>query len=317
MYLNNRIGVVVPAYNEQRQIFRTIIDLPEFVDQVIVIDDGSTDDMIEVLTELKKTRENLLIIQHSKNRGVGAAIQTGYEACLKLGINFAIVIGGDGQMDPKYFSTLIEKIVHSNKDYVKVYRQDLKFGISKIPTIRVFGQTVLTLMTNLATGLWEIRDSQAGYTIANKKCMEVLTSNGIFEGYGVPNDILIKCSLFNLRVGEVFTPPIYGVGEVSRLKPLKVILPILKLLVRGFLYRVFIKNTIYQPSIIPALYTLLTLTMALNAFVLQKLFFDVGLQNLSRVELMIFIIYVIANLLILFTTIIIDKFITSTQNSGD
>jgi glycosyltransferase involved in cell wall biosynthesis len=317
MYLNKKIGVVVPCYNESKQLPKVIDNLPGFVDLIVIVDDASSDNTFAVANDLKERFEKISIIQHTENLGVGAAIQTGYKSCLENKMDLAIVVGGDGQMDSKYFSQFIEKIVNSNYDYVKAYRQDMMFGITKIPKIRLFGQVVLTIMTNLASGLWNFKDSQAGFTIANKKCLEVLTSIGIYKRYGVPNDILIKCSIFNLKVGEIFTPPIYGIGESSKLKPSKVIFPIINILVKGFLYRVFVKNVFYQPSAIPFAYTTLFALMLSNAYIIKRLFIDIGMSGLSRVELLVFMIFVIANLLIVSSTVVIDQVITKKQNEID
>jgi glycosyltransferase involved in cell wall biosynthesis len=317
MYLNKKIGVVVPCYNESKQLPKVIDNLPGFVDLIVIVDDASSDNTFAVANDLKERFEKISIIQHTENLGVGAAIQTGYKSCLENKMDLAIVVGGDGQMDSKYFSHFIEKIINSNYDYVKAYRQDMMCGITKIPKIRLFGQVVLTIMTNLASGLWNFRDSQAGFTIANKKCLEVLTSIGIYERYGVPNDILIKCSIFNLKVGEIFTPPIYGIGESSKLKPSKVIFPIINILVKGFLYRVFVKNVFYQPSAIPFAYTTLFALILSNAYITKRLFIDIGMSGLSRVELLVLMIYVIANLLIVSCTVVIDQMITKKQNEID
>jgi glycosyltransferase involved in cell wall biosynthesis len=317
MYLNKRIGVVIPCYNESQQLKEVIETLPGFVDFIAIVDDASTDNTFAVAKDLQKTSGKMLIIQHIENSGVGAAIQSGYVSCLENNIDLAIVIGGDGQMDSKYFSIFIEKVINSNYDYIKAYRQDLMFGVSTIPKIRLFGQVVLTLMTNLASGLWSFRDSQAGYTIANKKCLEVLTSIGLYKRYGVPNDILIKCSIFNLKVGEIFTPPRYGIGETSKLKPNKVIFPILNILVKGFLYRVFIKNVFYQPTVIPIAFTTLFALMISNIYIAKKIFLDIGMSGLNRVELLVLMIFVIANLLAILTTIVIDQVITKKQNEID
>jgi glycosyltransferase involved in cell wall biosynthesis len=317
MYLNNRIGVVIPCYNESHQLGEVIDNLPDFVDFIAIVDDASSDDTFAVAKDLQKKSEKISIIQHIENSGVGAAIQTGYASCLQNNVDFAIVIGGDGQMDSKYFSIFIEKMINSNYDYIKAYRQDLMFGVSTIPKIRLFGQVILTIMTNLASGLWSFRDSQAGYTIANKKCLGVLTSIGLYKRYGVPNDILIKCSIFNLKVGEIFTPPRYGIGETSKLKPSKVMFPIINILVKGFLYRVFVKNVFYQPTVIPIAYTTLFVLMMSNIYIAKKLFLDIGMSGLNRVELLVLMIYVIANLLAVSTSVVIDQVITKKQNEID
>src|SRR5438132_1194799 len=98
MYKGLRVAVVIPAFNEERAIARTVRSVPSFVDQVLVIDDASSDETFAVAKRLR--RRNLEVIRHDGNRGVGAAIVTGYARALELGADAVGVMAGDGQMDP-------------------------------------------------------------------------------------------------------------------------------------------------------------------------------------------------------------------------
>jgi len=97
MYRQLRVSVVIPAFNEARKIAATVASVPDLVDHIVVIDDASTDDTADA-TPLSTRVE---LIRHGKNRGVGGAIATGYRRALDVGSDVAVVMAGDGQMDPE------------------------------------------------------------------------------------------------------------------------------------------------------------------------------------------------------------------------
>src|SRR5579863_5330321 len=92
------IAVVVPAYNEQTLIAETIAGIPSFVDRIIVVDDASRDATAERARGFADPQ--IEVIVHERNRGVGAAIVTGYQRALAERIAVTAVMAGDNQMDP-------------------------------------------------------------------------------------------------------------------------------------------------------------------------------------------------------------------------
>src|SRR5262245_16605684 len=98
MFGRLRVAVVIPAYNEERSVAATVRSVPGYVDHVLVVDDASTDNTADELRRLR--RRGLEVLRHARNRGVGAAIETGYRRALELGVDAAAVMAGDGQMDP-------------------------------------------------------------------------------------------------------------------------------------------------------------------------------------------------------------------------
>jgi glycosyltransferase involved in cell wall biosynthesis len=98
MYLHHAIAVVVPAHNEESLIVSTIRSIPDFVDRIIVVDDGSSDQTLQSVIQVDDAR--IFLIKHAENRGVGAATISGYQAALRLNIDIVVVMDGDGQMHP-------------------------------------------------------------------------------------------------------------------------------------------------------------------------------------------------------------------------
>ncbi|MFH1721936.1 MAG: glycosyltransferase family 2 protein, partial [Candidatus Altiarchaeota archaeon] len=162
MHERKKVGVVVPAYNEELLIEKTLRSIPKFVDKVFVVDDKSTDSTTEKVSQAKDPR--ITLIEHVKNKGVGAAIVTGYTKALEEGMDVIAVMAGDAQMDPDELERIIKPVIEARADYVKGNRLLDKDALKKFPRFRFFGNAVLTLLTKVSSGYWHVMDPQNGYT---------------------------------------------------------------------------------------------------------------------------------------------------------
>ena len=244
MYLNKTVAVVVPAYNEGKQIEKVLETMPQFVDKVIVINDASSDNTSEIVREASRRDGRVELVEHQDNQGVGAAIVTGYKRAVELGIEVTAVMAGDGQMDPKDLPSIVEPIASGNADYTKGNRLFQGDAWTMIPHHRYLGNSFLSLLTKIASGYWHVADSQAGYTAASLRVLMKLNLNKIYKRYGMPNDILIKLNQHDFRVRDVHIRPVYNVGETSKMRLGKVIPRISWLLFKGFWSRLFVKYVI-------------------------------------------------------------------------
>jgi glycosyltransferase involved in cell wall biosynthesis len=159
MYKDQKICVVVPAYNEETQIIRTVSTMPEFVDHIVVVDDCSKDRTCEVLKELQKTYKTLVLINHDVNQGVGGAIATGYKWAKEHKIDVTVVMAGDAQMSPDDLPAILDPVVNNEVDYSKGNRLFTGEAYKKIPKVRYFGNSMLSLLTKIASGYWHVADS--------------------------------------------------------------------------------------------------------------------------------------------------------------
>jgi glycosyltransferase involved in cell wall biosynthesis len=237
MYKNHSICVVVPCYNEETQILKVIETMPGYVDKIVVVDDLSKDDTIEIVKEVIKYNNQVFIIEHDKNSGVGGAIASGYKFARDENFDIAVVMAGDGQMNPDDLISLLDPVVDNRADYSKGNRLFTGEAFQKIPKIRYFGNSVLSLFTKIASGYWNIADSQSGYTAINKKALHAIDWDKMYKRYGQPNDMLVRLNVENLRVADVPVEPVYNVGEKSGIKIHKVIFTIGWLLIKLFLWR--------------------------------------------------------------------------------
>lgn len=237
MYQEKSVCVVVPAYKEETQIAKVIETMPDFIDSIVVIDDASPDRTAEVVKEHQKAIPRLELIEHETNQGVGGAIASGYVYARDHGYDVAVVMAGDAQMDPADLPAILDPVVSGEADYSKANRLFTGEAYRKIPKVRYFGNSVLSLLTKIASGYWHIADSQAGYAAIGKRALHTIRWDEMYARYGQPNDILVRLNVYDFRVADVHVAPVYHVGERSGIKIRKVIFTISWLLLKCFLWR--------------------------------------------------------------------------------
>jgi len=245
MLENKKIGVVVPCYNEEKHISQVIATMPSFVDKIIVVDDVSKDRTREIiLLEKNKDPERILAINHEKNQGVGAAIVSGYKQALAERLDAVAVMAGDAQMDPEELIDLFDPVIKGGADYSKGNRLIYGDAWNKIPKARYLGNSVLSLLTKIASGYWHVADSQTGYTVISGKALSRIDLEKIYKRYGFPNDLLVRLNVISARLKEIPIKPIYHQGGVSGIRYWKVIPTISLLLTRLFFWRLWLKYVV-------------------------------------------------------------------------
>ncbi|MCD4811913.1 glycosyltransferase family 2 protein [bacterium] len=183
----------------------------------------------------------IILINHLENGSVGAAIATGYKWCLDNNLDCTAVMAGDGQMDPGELEEICMPVVNEEVDYVKGNRLKHRSASLVIPKVRFFGNSVLSLMTKIASGYWQISDTQTGYTSISLNALQGINIYNIYKSYGCPNDILVKLNIANFAIREIPIKPIYNVGEKSKMRVFKVIPRISWLLFKLFWTRMYKK----------------------------------------------------------------------------
>ena len=155
------------------------------------------------------------LVPRERNGGVGAAIVTGYERALEEGLDVVCVMAADNQMDPADLLTLVEPVARGEVDYAKANRLVSGEAWKLIPRTRYLGNAILSLLTKIASGYWHVADSQTGYTAISRAMLAQLDLDRVYPGYGFPNDMLVHLNVWNARVRDFPSRPVYGVGEQS------------------------------------------------------------------------------------------------------
>jgi glycosyltransferase involved in cell wall biosynthesis len=210
------IAVVVPAFDEAERIARVLTRIPGWVDLIVVVDDGSRDATASVADAIGKRCGRTVVVRHDENRGVGAAIATGYRRAAEAGADVIAVMAGDDQMDPDDLASVVAPVVVGHAAYVKGNRF-IHDERRRMPLARRIAGRGLALLTRAATGLG-IDDSQCGYTALSARAVRALPMDDLWPRYGYPNDLLGMLAAHRLPVLEVPVRPVYA-GERSGVKP--------------------------------------------------------------------------------------------------
>jgi glycosyltransferase involved in cell wall biosynthesis len=185
--------------------------MPDYVRQILVVDDASQDGTQEAALAVNDPRVQVLRLP--ENRGVGAAIAAGYRFCFARGAQVCVVMAGDAQMDPRDLPRVLAPVLRGEAEYVKGDRLSFPAVRRHMPWTRWLGNSVLSVLTSVATGI-SVRDSQCGYTALCRQAGEQLPLEQLWARYGYPNDLLGMLAERGMRVHEVVVRPVYA-DEVS------------------------------------------------------------------------------------------------------
>jgi glycosyltransferase involved in cell wall biosynthesis len=211
-----RIAVIVPAYREERLLPRMLARVPAFVDAIYVVDDASPDRTFDAAERFRDARDSRVrALRHAENRGVGAAIASGYRRALEDGHDVLAVMAGDDQMHPDDLEPLVTAVL-AGADYAKGNRFAHP-AASRMPRARRLGGELLSAVTRGASGL-RVSDSQCGFTALSARAARTLPLSELWPRYGYPNDLLLLLAAHGLRVVEVPVRPVYA-DEASGLRP--------------------------------------------------------------------------------------------------
>ena len=243
MYKDNKIALVIPALNEERLIGATLEAVPETIDRIYVIDDGSEDETAEIVRKRGEIDPRVELLRHQENQGVGAAIITGYLQASADDYDISVVVGGDHQMPLEVVEDLLEPIVRGAADYTKGNRFLMpSVGLEGMPWTRFIGNAIISIMTKMASGYYKIYDVVDGYTAITKRAIDLIDWGKAWKGYGYPMDFLVRLNAMGLKVKDVPRRAIYLEGErQSQIKGINYALKVAPMMVRDFFWRLFSK----------------------------------------------------------------------------
>jgi glycosyltransferase involved in cell wall biosynthesis len=243
MYRDKKVAVVVPAYNEEMLVKDAMTSVPDYVDKIYAVNDCSTDKTAEIIEALAKDNLRIKCISHEKNKGVGATIVTGYRQSLEDQMDVIAVMAGDNQMDPTFLESFLDPIIDGRADYTKGNRllsPESRKGMSRW---RFFGNSMLTFLTKVSSGYWQMVDPQNGYTAISRQALEKIDLDSVYPRYGYCNNMLCKLNVQGLRVMDIGHPARYG-NEKSKIRYGNYIVKVSNLLLSDFLWRLKVKYTV-------------------------------------------------------------------------
>ena len=230
---------IVPCYKSSNIAPRVVKDLIQYVDFIICVDDNCPE-KTGLLIKNNIISDKLKVLFHTKNMGVGGATKTGINYAQKIQAEIIVKIDSDGQMDPKNIPQLIEPIKNKTSDFTKGNRFRNIDVLVSMPKIRLIGNILLSFITKLSTGYWELFDPTNGFIAMNTKILNRIQYTKTDNRYFFETDLLFRCGLYDVLVSEIEIPTVYK-NENSGLNPL----------LEAFRYSfshvvIFLKRIIYQ-----------------------------------------------------------------------
>jgi len=259
MYKEHRIAVVIPAFNVAGHIAGVVRGIPEFVDDIIVVEDAGTDGTAQVVKGMSDRR--LTMVQHAENQGVGGAIVTGFRLALDHGADVIVKMDGDGQMDPNFLPALLDPILLEGYAYAKGNRFLCEDRLPEMPRHRLLGSFGLTFLSKLASGYWHVFDPVNGYIAIDARMLRKLPLHRVARRYFFETDMLIHLNVFRARVKDVPVPARYEDARSSmRVGEVLVTFPLY--LLRGFWYRIYERHVLREFSPVAVFWILGSLLLA-------------------------------------------------------
>jgi glycosyltransferase involved in cell wall biosynthesis len=245
MYRKLRVAAILPCYNEEKLIAKTVNAMPDFVDVIIAVDDNSKDKTWEIIQDLAKKNKKVAPIHLDPNEGIGGGYIHGFEYALdkKHDIDLVFTMAGDAQCNTDYMTNMMDTLLDENLDYVKANRFVHLEELKQMPTFRRIGNTVITILTKFSSGYYSIFDSQNGYGVHRRKTLEMLPFEHIGRRYDYENTLLIALAIAGAKIKDEPVPAIYG-DEVSTIPVFKTTMRALRVVWKGFWRRMYYKYVV-------------------------------------------------------------------------
>jgi glycosyltransferase involved in cell wall biosynthesis len=233
----NSVAVVIPSYKVTRHILGVIAGIGPEVARIYVVDDKCPD-ASGAFVRANCQDPRVTVIEHEQNQGVGGAVMSGYRAAIADGAAVIVKIDGDGQMDASLIPDFVAPILAGEADYTKGNRFFDLERIGSMPPMRLFGNAVLSFLTKLSSGYWDLFDPTNGYTAIHADAARYLPFDKISRRYFFETDMLFRLNTLGAVVTDVPMDAVYG-DEVSNLKISRIVTEFAAKHVRNFFKRLF------------------------------------------------------------------------------
>jgi dolichol-phosphate mannosyltransferase len=239
------LAVVIPSYKAADSIADVVARIPVYVDWIIVVNDASPDVLDGTMALIRDPR--IVYLRHDVNRGVGGAMVSGYREAIRRRANYVAKIDSDGQMDPQFLNRFVRAAVLHDCDYVKANRFGHLDAIQSMPRTRLWGNVLLSFLTKMASGYWNVFDPQNGYVMISDRALARIDLSRIDESYFFENSMLINLNIIRAKVAEIHIPAKYG-NEISSLVLRRILTKFPGKLLAGYMHRVYQKYVIRSLS---------------------------------------------------------------------
>lgn len=212
----NKIAVVIPYYNAAKHISKVVTKLPEYITDVIIVNDKSPDVIpIKVLKKEINSNTRLHILENNINLGVGGATKKGFQFALEQQFDIVIKIDADDQMDTTYLPVMIQPILEKKVHVTKGNRFKKTKELKKMPFIRRFGNLGISFLAKIATGYWNNFDPTNGFLAIRTEVLKDVDFENLSNRYFFETSLLSEFYFNDVIVKDISMPAIYADEESS------------------------------------------------------------------------------------------------------
>lgn len=240
MLYKKKIAIVIPAYNEEGFITKTLNSVPSYVDLIICVDDASKDNTFAEMKILSKKDKRIIILKNDVNKGVGYSVKKGFYKVLKVNVDYIIIAPGDNQCDLNKIKEFISICDRDNYDVCRGNRFLNKKDIHKMPIIRRLGNSFYSFITKFVSGYYSMFDFQSSFSAIKVKKIKELDINSLRDDYLFDNSLWINLNIVNARVKEIPSSVIYE-NEVSDVNYYKYVKSSIGYFIGAFFLRIYEK----------------------------------------------------------------------------
>lgn len=249
-----QIAVTIPCYKVRKHVLQVLSAIPPLVTKIYAVDDCCPDGSGDFIAANCKD-PRVQVLRNSVNLGVGGALTTGYRQALQDGMDIVVKVDGDGQMDPRLIPYFVSPICQGRADYTKGNRFYRHESLRRMPAVRLVGNAMLSFMTKLSCGYWNVMDPTNGYTAIHTQVLRELPLDKLEARYFFETDMLFRLNTVRAVVKDIPMDATYA-DETSGLNVRK-ILPEFTRKHLSRLYRRYLYNYWLRDFNIGSLYSLM------------------------------------------------------------
>lgn len=238
--MNSNVSVIIPVYNEERNIEYVIEGVEKYCENIIIVDDKSTDKSYEIIKNLQhRFSEKIIVLQNDKNSGIGYSVKKGMKKALELNNDIIIKFDGDNQHLPEDIPKFKTKLINEQLDLIKGNRFLINEYSEPMPNLKILGNLITTNLQKLVSGNYKISDPNNGFLAIKKVVLNMVDFKKLKNNYYFENSLLIYISSMGLKIGEVPIKTIYRDEKSS----IPIFTASIKLL-PTFLYFFYLRNVL-------------------------------------------------------------------------
>lgn len=286
--MNSRVTIIIPVFNEELNIENVIKNVINHANQIVIVDDCSTDKSFEIINKLEvEFPGKITVLKNSRNRGIGYTVKKGFKKSLDFDNDIVIKFDGDNQHLPEDIPIFVNKIINEGYDFVKGNRFLYSEFSKPMPNLKIVGNLITTNLQKIVSGNYSISDPNNGFLAIKKECFKLLNFKNLKNNYFFENSLLINISSLGLKIGEVPIKTIYR-NEKSSIPIIMASLKIIPTFVKFFYLR-NILNAKINLSINSIVFFILSTLFLINIFL--------NLTAIWIVCILLFFIYLVIDIL--------------------